>query len=203
MVAAWNSAIFGGVSLRPGCHAVLQLRQQRSKLERKVWRDEMGIFGFGRTKIAAEELSRNAVAMMIDADKCWDDACHLRGYQAPGPIATCEIAFARAAITIHLLGQCFPQSFLERLRKAATQYVVECFEDQDTEVSMSWYKEGLAQATLKRISYYLAGAPSHAEMSARLTRAIGVPGIPSEEARFIFDDAEKLLRQTFLKFRPI
>src|SRR5258708_31780164 len=49
------------------------------------------------------EIGRRLTIALMDPDDCWRDVCHLRAYNVPGPVATCEMAFARAAIVTNAI----------------------------------------------------------------------------------------------------
>ena len=150
----------------------------------------MGLFGIGRKAIAVEMAGRNLTAIMMDADDCWHDVCGLRAYKTSGPIATCEVAFARAALVQSLLiDACSPEQS-ERALKASNEMIIESFSDQDTPDTFKHYSKSLIVAAVERVAMYLENAFPTSQLAAVLGAALGVPGIPSVEAVYIFESVE-------------
>lgn len=163
----------------------------------------MGWFGLGKKPVAAEIVGRNLTALMINAESCWQDVCALRSYKTDGPVATCEMAFARAALTKAVLCENQHSAITERISQAADNLVLESFTGEDTNATRAFYGEELAQAAPKRVALYGDNVFPHAQLASVLAAQLGVPGIPSVEAAFMFENVEKRVRAVITKLRIV
>lgn len=161
----------------------------------------MGLFGFGRKPVSAEIAGRNLTNVMMDADHCWADVCGLRSYKPDGPIATCEVAFARAALTKAILMEDKGQAVAERISRAADAAVLDSFTGQDTDATRAFYGEELKDAAPKRVALYSDNVFPPAQLASTLGAQLGVPGIPSIEAAFIFEKVERQVRSALSKVK--
>ena len=84
----------------------------------------MGLFGWGKQHAAAEIVGHNLTAYVMDADDCWEDVCQLRSYKPTGPVATCEMAFARAALARVAMLEHRNSAIVERMIKASTNCII-------------------------------------------------------------------------------
>jgi len=158
----------------------------------------MRIFGFGKRPISAELAGRNFIAIMIDADDCWRDVCGLRSYKTSGPIATCEIAFARAALVKSIIARAAVARIAERALRAADDMIIESFADQDTEDTLKFFGDTLSVAAKRRVSFYEQHVFPVSQLASVVGLRLGVPGIPSIEAAPLFENVENRMR-TVLK----
>jgi hypothetical protein len=154
----------------------------------------MRILGFGKKPISAELAGRNLIAMMTDADDCWRDVCELRSYKTSGPIATCEVAFARAALVKSILASSAAPSIAERALRAADEMIEEAFSDQDTDDTLKFFDDTLSVAAKRRVSFYGHHVFPTSQLASVLGARLGVPGIPSVEAAPIFDRIEARMK---------
>ncbi|MBA2388669.1 MAG: hypothetical protein H0V67_00280, partial [Geodermatophilaceae bacterium] len=161
------------------------------RLHERLEQIDGAVLGLGKKPVAAEIVGRNVTARMIDAESCWQDVCLLRSYKTEGPIATCEMAFARAALTKALLCERQHPEIGERISQAADALVLRSFTGQDTPASRAFYGEELAKAAPKRVALYSDNVFPHSQLAAILGRELGVPGIPSMEASFMFENSEE------------
>ncbi len=73
------------------------------------------------------EIGRRLTIALMDPDDCWRDVCHLRAYNVPGPVATCEMAFARAAIVTNAIRGLQSGSIAAEMLAGVDDVVVEAF----------------------------------------------------------------------------
>ncbi len=163
----------------------------------------MNLFGLGKKPVSAELAGRNLTALMIDADDCWRDVCALRAYKTTGPIATCEVAFARAALTKWLLCDGIPEPIADRASRAADNLILESFSGEDTDETLKFYDKALSSAAPERVAMYSRMPWYHADLASRLGVELGVPGIPSVEAVFIFEQVDVRVRRLTSKMKLI
>lgn len=163
----------------------------------------MGWFGFGKKAVAAEILGNNIMAMAIDADDCWEDVCALRSYETSGPIATCEMAFARAALVKSILLKQRVPAVADRIVKAADGFVLDAFADQDTDESRTFYGEKMQDVALRRVAFYSQHVFPFTQLASVLGAKLGVPGHPAIEAAFMFERVDKRVRELISKFNVV
>ncbi len=163
----------------------------------------MGLFGLRKKPVAAELAGRNLTALMIEADDCWEDVCALRSYKTDGTVATCEMAFARAALTKSILNENQHPAIAERITQAADALLLESFAGEDTEVTLKFYGETLDKAAPRRVSLYLDNVFPTSQLASVLGSQLGVPGPASIEVTPLFDAAEARVRMVIRKARFI
>jgi hypothetical protein len=117
------------------------------------------MFNFFRSAISAEVAGHNITVFLTDPDDCWNTVCQLRSYKVPGPIATTEMALARAAII-----KCFPPTanhlVAERYKNSVDACILETFCDQNSETSLKHYGMKMEFAAPKIVEeYYSCGVP--------------------------------------------
>ena len=155
----------------------------------------MGLFGLGKRKITAESIGRSFANATMNADDCWADICKLRSYKTDGVIATCEMAFARAALTKSILCDAVPSGVAVRISAAIDAAVLDSFTGQDTATTDAFYGEALGNAAPKRVAKYLENAFPCAQLASNLGVQLGVSGIPAVEADFMFEAVERRVRK--------
>jgi hypothetical protein len=157
-------------------------------------RNSMRLFGFGRKPIAAEMLGRNLTALMIDAEDCWRDVCMLRAYKTTGPVATCEMAFARAALVKNLYIDQAKQGVSDRLQRAADELILESFAGEDTPDTIAFFGRELIEAAPQRVAFYMHHTFMMSQLSGVLAARLGVPGPAAAEGAWMFEKVEKRAR---------
>ena len=163
----------------------------------------MGLFGIGKKAIAAEILGNNAMAVMLNADDCWGDVCLLRSYQTADSIATCEMAFARAALVQRTLTQGQEQAVADRIVVPANKFVGDAFATQDNAETVKFYRAPMRDVALERVKFYDQNAFPISQLAATIGAALGVPGIPSVEAAFLFEKVETRVREITGKYKVV
>ena len=163
----------------------------------------MGLFSFGKKAVAAELAGINLVGHFIDADSCWGDVCGLRSYKTDGPIATCEMAFARAALVKSFLKMNQSEGIVDRIDMSADQFILECFKDEDTDATRSFYGESLATAAPKRVAFYAQHTFMTSSLGSALGATLGVPGMPSVEVGQLFDEVVRQAKVLTAKIRIV
>ena len=146
------------------------------------------MLGF-KKKVAADIVGRNLTLHLIDADDCWRAVCMLRAYDVPGPVATCEMAFARAALVRSLFSE-LPDApgIRERLQLASDEVFAETFNaEEDTEEVREHYGMSLAKAAGMARRFYGEHVFPCSQLAAVMGIRLGVPGIPSVEAGPLFE----------------
>lgn len=163
----------------------------------------MGLFGFGKKKVTAEIVGNNVMAAMIDPDECWKDVCALRSYETSGPIATCEMGFARAAITKSILIEGRSQAIAERIINAADAYIIETFMHESSVDTQEFYGEPMFAVAQKRVLFYSQHVLSFHGLAGQLGAAINVPGPVAIEAAFIFSGVSKRVRDLLKNIKVV
>jgi hypothetical protein len=151
--------------------------------------------------ISAEVAGHNITVFLTDPDDCWRAVSRLRSYKAPGPIATTEMAFARAAII-----KCFPPTsnslIAERYRNSVDACILETFSNQDNETSFERYRMRLELAAPKIVETYFSGAISTLHIAGIFQKRLGVPGFPAE-LHDLFQEVETKIVAAFQKLRLV
>jgi hypothetical protein len=128
--------------------------------------------------------------ILMDADACWEDACKLREYEAPGSVATCEIAFARAAVIRFAIRRSQPEKIAVDYLRGVDQYVSEAFLE-DSEETITFYKnERLSVIAPRAIRHYEENVFPLAQLADMVAHRLSVPGIPSIEIAPLFEEVE-------------
>lgn len=163
----------------------------------------MGLFNFGKKKVTAEIAGNNVMAVMIDPEECWKNVCALRSYETSGPIANCEMGFARAALTKSILVEGRSRVIADRIINAADTYVIETFMHESTVDTQEFYGEPMFAVALKRVSFYSQHVLSFQGLAGQLGAAISVPGPVAIEAAFIFSDVSKQVRDLLKNIKVV
>lgn len=163
----------------------------------------MSFFRWRKNPVAAEVAGRNLTNHIIDANDCWRDVCALRSYSTDETIATCEMAFARAALVKHFLKDGQPNAIEQRIDKAADELIIDAFGDQDTDVTLQFYGEPLKAAALKRVALYEQHAFMTSQLGAALGKELRVSGVPSLEIGQLFDELTERMKQLTAKIRLV
>jgi hypothetical protein len=93
--------------------------------------------------------------LLMDPDDCWCHVCMLREYKAPGPVATCEMAFARAAIIRDTISRCQPDMIASEMLAGVDRYVTEAFASDDTGDIMTYYNNRRLAVVAPPAIYFL------------------------------------------------
>lgn len=161
------------------------------------------MFGFGKKHVAAEIVGHNLTAYVMDADDCWRDVCQLRSYKTTGPVATCEMAFARAAIARSVFRQNGNQAVVDRMMKASRACIVETFTGEDNDDTLAFYRGPMSEMGPLTASLYEAIAFPSSQWAAKLGHRLGVPGIPSVEIAPIAERQRQRVEQMLRKLKVV
>jgi hypothetical protein len=154
-----------------------------------------------KKEVPAEIVGRNLTHYVIEPEDCWRAVCMLRSYDTPGPIATCEMSFARAALVRSLLAEVTTDEGINaRLVSASDRLIRDTFDGQDSSRDTdAFYHESLANAAPKRVQFYSEHVFPRTQLGAILGGQLGVPGHPAIEIGSLFENVvqrvEKLLGQ--------
>lgn len=146
---------------------------------------------FFKKKVPAAQAGRALACYHIDADRCWKAVCLLRSFKVPGPIATCEMAFARAAALKWAIKASRRNEAAKRaMLESVDAVVADAFDsEQDTPETLAHYRgRSLQEISHERVAFYEEHAFPSSSLAAVLGRVLGVPGPVSVEASFIFDE---------------
>jgi hypothetical protein len=136
----------------------------------------MLVFNFLKKKIPSDQASRNLIKHLVDADDCWRDVCMLRGYDAPGPVATCEMAFARTAVIKDVIRTCQPEPVAKEMLENIDKLVIEGFSGQDTEASLKYYaNKPLSKVAPSAVRYYEENALTMMSLAIHFAGRLSVP----------------------------
>ena len=154
----------------------------------------MRLFGFGKKKVSAEIVGNNVMATMIDPNECWKNVCALRSYETSDSIATCEMGFARAALTKSILVEGRSPAIAERIINAADTYIIEAFMNENTYDTQEFYGHPMLAVAPMRVSFYSQHVLFFEALAGQLGAALKVPGPVAIEASFIFGEVSKRVR---------
>jgi chromate transport protein ChrA len=144
--------------------------------------------------------------VLMDPDDCWRDVCKLRGYKAPGPVATCEMAFARAAIIKHAITNCQPEPIADLMIEGVNNYVADAFSGEDTDEVLDYYearnglRESVLVIALRTLRFYEQHVFPLTHLSGIFAHRLSVPGLAAIEIAPFFEEvaaeAEQLMRMS-------
>ncbi len=132
----------------------------------------------------------------------------LRDYSVPGPVATCELAFALAARLKYDLNESFTGQIAVQLIGGVERYLQDVFKSECTAETTAFYTDlyydgdedvpsawPLSKVFPKRIEYYLEHGWYPQQLASMLGQTLCVSGYPAVEASFIFTDATADLKK--------
>lgn len=144
----------------------------------------MGLF---KKRVNADLAGNNITALVMDADDCWSDVCALRSYKTTGPVATCEMAFARAALAKSIFRATQSEEVADAMCAAADRMVLESFAGEDTDETQAFYHLPLNQAAPNWVANYLDNAFPETQLASILAMRLGVPGMAAIEIAPLFE----------------
>ena len=163
----------------------------------------MGLFGFGKKHVAAEIAGHNLTALVIDADDCWRDVCEMRGYSTSGPVATCEMAFARAGIARALFREHSSNAVADRMLTASKALVVDAFSGEDTDETLAFYSGPMDEMGLMVMHVYETIAWDPAQWASKIGSRLGVPGPASIELAHIAERQHERVKGLLSKIKIV
>jgi hypothetical protein len=145
------------------------------------------------------EIGRRFAIILMDPDDCWRDVCKLREYKAPGPVATCEMAFARAAIIRDAITRCQPEFVASQMLAGVDQYVAEVFASEESAETLEYYEDTpLSVVAPKAIRLYEKSVFYLPQLADVIASRLSVPGLPVVEIAPLFEEvaaeAERLMK---------
>lgn len=145
------------------------------------------------------EADRTMAIALMDPDDCWRDVCKLRGYRAPGPVATCEMAFARAAIIRDAITRCQSKAIAAEMLAGVDRFLVEAFASEDSPETLEHYKhERLSVVAPRAIRHYEENVFPLTQLADAFAHRLSVPGWPAAEIAPLFEEvaaeAERLMK---------
>ena len=145
------------------------------------------------------EIGRRFAIILMDPDDCWRDVCKLREYKAPGPVATCEMAFARAAIIRDAITRCQPEFVASQMLAGVDQYVAEAFASEESAETLEYYEDiPLSVVAPKAIRLYEKSVFYLPQLADVVASRLSVPGLPVVEIAPLFEEvaaeAERLMK---------
>jgi hypothetical protein len=138
----------------------------------------------------ATEMGRRLAIILMDADDCWRDVCMLRDYKVPGPVATCEMAFARAAVIKDTITRCQRDLVATQMLAGVDQFVAEAFAKEETTAEvLEYYKDApLAVVAPQTIQLYQESAFWLPRLADVFASRLKVPGMPVIEIAPLFEE---------------
>jgi hypothetical protein len=135
----------------------------------------------------------------MDPDDCWRDVCHLRAYNVPGPVATCEMAFARAAIVTNAIRGLQSGSIAAEMLAGVDDVVVEAFVNEDSPETLEHYgNQRLSDVARATVELNENNAFPPTQLADVFGHRLSVPGWPAAEIEPLFKDvageAEHLMK---------
>lgn len=128
--------------------------------------------------------------ILLDPDECWKDACKLREYDAPGPVATCEIAFARAAVLKEAVHQVYSGIECGDIKAGVDLYIDQAFSREETTEEILNHYDGhsLKNVAAQAVSLYEENVFPLTQLADVLAQRLSVPGMPSIEIAPLFEE---------------
>ena len=128
--------------------------------------------------------------ILLDPDDCWRDVCKLREYEVPNAVATCEMAFVRAAIVKDAVDQVYSNNSRMELKAGVDKCVLETFtKEKDTKDTLDHYEnKPLAVAAVEAVLFYEQHVFPLAQLADEFARRLSVPGVPSIEIEPLFEE---------------
>jgi hypothetical protein len=145
------------------------------------------------------EIGRRLTIALMDPDDCWRDVCHLRAYNVPGPVATCEMAFARAAIVTNAIRGLQSGSIAAEMLAGVDDVVVEAFVNEDSPETLEHYgNQRLSDVARATVELNENNAFPLTQLADVFGHRLSVPGWPAAEIEPLFKDvageAEHLMK---------
>jgi hypothetical protein len=142
---------------------------------------------------------RTLAMALMGPDDCWRDVCKLVGYQPPGPVATCEMAFARAAIIRDAIPRHQSKAIAAEMLADVDRFVAEAFAGEDSSETLEHYEnEPLSVVAPRVIRYYQENVFPLAQLADVFAHRLSVPGWPAAEITPLFEEvaaeAERLMK---------
>jgi hypothetical protein len=157
-----------------------------------------------REDVKADLAGWNLIASLIDPDDCWRDVCMLRSYAVSGPVATCEMAFARTAVIRHQIKWDQSPEVATLMLAAGDRLIKERFSPEDTEETLSHYaNQPLNQVAPKIIDLYEKNAFPITGLADLFASRLRVPGIASVEIGPLFEKIEVAAQKAMKSVRII
>jgi len=141
----------------------------------------VGLFSWRKKHVAAEIAGHNITVLVLDADDCWRDVCALRSYKTTGPVATCEMAFARAGLIRSIFSKHKSRAVAERMLKSSSACVIDSFTDEDNDDTLRFYGSKMAVVGPSIVALYEENIFPSSQWASLLGGRLGVPGVWSSE----------------------
>lgn len=128
--------------------------------------------------------------MLLEPEECWKDVCKLRAYAVPNSVATCEMAFARAAVVKDAVDQVYSDNARAELKVGVDKFVQESFtKEEANEETLSHY-DGvpLAVVAAQAVQFYAENAFPLPHLADVFARRLSVTGVPSIEIAPLFEE---------------
>jgi chromate transport protein ChrA len=147
------------------------------------------------------EIGRALAKLLMDPDDCWRHVCMLREHKAPGTVATCEMAFVRAAIVKDAICRCQPTDVAAEMLMGVDLHVAEAFVGK-TDIMLRHYSNNRLSVIASRvIQKYEGHVFPLAELADAFAQRLSIPGVPSIEIAPLFEEvaseAERLMKLSF------
>lgn len=163
----------------------------------------MSWFGMNKKQFVAEKVGHNLLTLVMDADSCWSDVCKLRSYKTSGPVAVCEMAFARAAIARSCMIEGQIPSVADRLATAALGCLVETFTGQDNEDTLKFYGGPMNERGPSIVANYEENLISTSQWASVLGSRLGVPGVWASEISPMADFQKQRIQDILRKVKIV
>jgi hypothetical protein len=145
------------------------------------------------------EIGRTMAIALMNPDDCWRDVCKLREYKAPGPVATCETAFARAAVIKDAIRKGNADQNAAAMLAGVDKLVAEAFANEDTEETLKYYgNKRLSVVGPQAVRYYEQNVFPLTQLADAFAHRLSIPGFPNVEIAPLFEkvavEAEHLIK---------
>ena len=145
------------------------------------------------------KVGRALAKLLMDPDDCWRHVCMLRQYKVPDAVATCEMAFARAAITRDAISRSQTSLVATQMLAGVDSYVADAFANEESAETLEYYGDKpLSVVAPQAIRLYEENAFYLPQLADVLASRLSVPGLPAIEIAPLFEEvaaeAERLMR---------
>lgn len=158
---------------------------------------EDGVMWPFKKRVPADLVGNRLASLLLDADACWRDVCMLRGYKVPGPVATCEMVFVRAAIIRDTITRNQTGRISEVMLSEIDLWIEESFvASEDTEVTLKHYGgEPLSVIAPRTVRFYQENVFPLTQLASVFGSRLTVPGMTSIEIAPMFEHVASTAEQ--------
>jgi hypothetical protein len=144
----------------------------------------------GATLVDEFELGRMLARIMLDPDDCWRDVCKLRDYEVSDQVATCEMAFVRAAIMKEAVDRTESGDVAKAIAAGVDKFVYDAFEGEKESEEVLKHYDNKRLVTIAReiMDSYAQYAFLPTQLADIFANRLSIAGFPSVEIAPLFQE---------------